>query len=88
MILNRIETSAAFFLPNVKAQDEIENLPKDSERELPLPEAVRNWITTKSLNDATLSELVDEYANVWSTGTMKNPRLIPFDQALILPDKH
>jgi hypothetical protein len=88
MILNRIEASVAFFLPNVKAENEIESLPKDSERGLPLPEAVRNWITPKSLNDATLTKLVDEYANVWSTGTMKDPRLIPFDQALIIPDKH
>ncbi len=81
MILDRIELSMAQLLPNIKAIDEIENLSKDYERELPLPQSVRNWITTKSLNNATLTKLVDEYSNVWSTGTMKDPGLIPFDQS-------
>jgi hypothetical protein len=82
MLLDRIEANVAQLLPNVKTEDEIESLPKDSERGLPLPEAVQNWITTKALNDTTLTKLVAEYANVWTTGTMKDPQLIPFNQSI------
>jgi hypothetical protein len=36
--------------------------------------------------DAALTKLVDEYANVWTTGTMKNPQLIPFNQSMLWRD--
>jgi hypothetical protein len=81
MILDSIEGIVARLRPDVvNAADEMEGLPKESGRGLPLPEAVRNWIASRSLNDVQLFQLIDEYDKVWTTGTMKNPELIPSDQ--------
>ena len=80
MILDRLGNTAAQLLPNVEAVDEIDKLPNDLERGPPTPESVWKWITAKSLNDAAVNGLADEYANVWATGTMRQPSLIPFNQ--------
>jgi hypothetical protein len=82
MILDRIEGIAAQLLPIINAEDEIEGLPEDSEHGLPSPKTLRNWIAAKSLNDAMLSKFVEEYENVWMTGTMQDPQLIPSNQVM------
>jgi hypothetical protein len=87
MILDRIEGIATQLLPGTNAQDEIESLPKESEHGLPLPKTVRNWIATRALKDSNLTQFLDEYENVWTTGTMKAPDLIPFNQSMKLRDK-
>jgi hypothetical protein len=73
--LDIIEEVASKLLSDLKAEAEIDALPK-TERRVPSPETVKSWITTHSLQDPTLSELVDEYQRIWTTGSMKNPDLI------------
>ena len=45
---------------------------------LPSPDTLRKWVSSKSAKDPKIEELLQEYDNVWTTGTMKNPDLIPF----------
>lgn len=80
MIFDSIERIASS--SDSKAEAEIENLPKVDKWALPTPDTLRNWIATKSLHDAKLTELMDEYDHIWTTGTMKNPDLIPFNQIM------
>jgi hypothetical protein len=87
MLLDRIGGEIGKLLPNVTVADEIDSLPRDTAHGLPSPETVRKWIATKALNDAAVTKLADEYANLWSTGTMKDPSLIPFNQTLRIREK-
>jgi hypothetical protein len=81
LLLDVIET-AVKSLPNGKAADEIDSLPQDAERGLPSPETLQKWIAAKSFNAGAVTKLVDEYAQLWTTGTMTDPSLIPFNQNL------
>jgi hypothetical protein len=80
MLLNKIEQETKQLLPNVNIENEIKALPKDSGKSLPTPETVRKWVLSKQLKDENLEGFLEEYSNVWTTGTMKNPSLIPFNQ--------
>jgi hypothetical protein len=65
--------------PNNEVVNEALQLPKDADMdELPSPETLRKWVSSKSTKDAKIEEFLQEYDNVWTTGTMKNPDLIPF----------
>jgi hypothetical protein len=65
--------------PNNEVVNEALQLPKDADiDELPSPETLRKWVSSKSTKDAKIEEFLQEYDNVWTTGTMKNPDLIPF----------
>jgi hypothetical protein len=91
MILDRLEDIAVGLLPNIpneKVVGEIDGLPKDLTYGLPLPKDVRNWIAAKSLNDAKLTQFLDEYEYMWTTGAMKNPGLIPFNGLMSLRNRN
>ena len=65
--------------PNDEVVKEALQLPKDPSMDgLPSPDTLRIWASSKTRNDPKVEELVQEYANVWATGAMKNPDLIPF----------
>jgi hypothetical protein len=82
MILDNIEEVAGKLLSTVKVEDEIEQLPKQKGYQLPSPEAVRNWAAAKSLKDAKLTQFLDEYEKVWTTGAMYAPDLILPNQVM------
>jgi hypothetical protein len=82
MILDNVEGVAEKLLPTVKVEDEIEQLPKQKGSQLPLPEAVRNWAAAKSLKNDKLTQLLDEYQKVWTTGVMNAPDLILPNQVM------
>lgn len=71
--LKDIERVAKKLRPSEDVEHEIEALPKNDERQLPLPQALRNWAASEGLNDAEINGLLDEYQNVWNTGSMINP---------------
>jgi hypothetical protein len=73
-----IEAAAKKHLPSENVHDEFSKLPKEETEGLPSPETLRRWVASKSLNDAEISQLLQEYERVWTTGTMNNPDLIPF----------
>jgi hypothetical protein len=65
--------------PNSEVVNEALQLPKDADMDgLPTPEVLRQWATSKSAKDPKIEEYLQEYNNVWTTGVMKNPDLIPF----------
>jgi hypothetical protein len=80
LLLDQIDDIASQLLSDPKAEAEIENLSKVKEFVVPLPETIRNWTKARSLNDPKLNEILGEYERVWTTGTMKNPDLIPYNQ--------
>jgi hypothetical protein len=85
MILDHLEGIVVRLLPNIpneKVVEEIEGLPKNPTSGLPLPKDVRNWIAAKSLNDAKLTQFLDEYEYMWTTGAMKKPDLIPSNESI------
>jgi hypothetical protein len=86
MIFDNLEEIATSLLPDVDVEQELENLPRDPEYGLPSPKAVRGWITRKSLNEAALMRLVDEYEKMLESGVMTSPQLIPSNQTIRLRD--
>jgi hypothetical protein len=76
MLFDRIESSIFEMMPDETAMEEVRGLPQDGDRQLPSPDTLRDWISSKSLRDDRLDQLVDEYTNVWTTGSMKNLALI------------
>jgi hypothetical protein len=75
----QIEDAVHKALPNTDAKKEILQVIKSNGKDgLPLPDALKNWVAAKGLNDHEINERVEEYERVWTTGTMKNPTLIPF----------
>ena len=78
-ILERqIEDTVQELRPKDDVKNEIIQLVKDGEDGLPLPEALRKWVTAKGLNEPKINERLEEYARAWKTGTIHNPDLIPF----------
>jgi hypothetical protein len=47
------------------------------ENGLPAPDALRKWVTSKGVNNPKVTERLDEYERVWTTGAIHNPDLIP-----------
>lgn len=82
MLLDNIEAKATSLLPSAEVVDQIEALPRDAERDLPSPDTLNKWINSQRLHDETITKLAFEYGNVWTTGSMKDPHLLPFNQAL------
>jgi hypothetical protein len=82
MILDDIEELAGKLLQTIKVEEGIEQLPKQKGYQLPLPEALRNWAAAKSLKDDKLSQFLDEYQKVWTTGAMNAPDLILPNQVM------
>jgi len=76
--LSNIEVTAKNLLPNVDVESEVKNLPKDDAKlQLPLPDALRKWATSRGLYDAKIKALLDDYQSIWNTGTVANPNEIP-----------
>jgi hypothetical protein len=73
-----IEQRLREVVPQTDIEIEVKQLRKDDEFKLPSPDTLRDWITPKKQSDARLTELLEEYERVWTTGTMKTPNLIPF----------
>jgi hypothetical protein len=83
MLLSHIKNAATRMFPNSTVQDEIEALSVDSKNTLPIPEMIQNWASTKTVRSEEFLQALDEYRNVWTTGSMKNPALIPFTEPLL-----
>jgi hypothetical protein len=65
--------------PNSEVVNEALQLPNEADMDgLPSPDTLRKWVSSKSAKDPKIEEFLQEYDNVWTTGTMKNPDLIPF----------
>lgn len=65
--------------PYPEAVTEALQLPKDAGMDgLPSPETLREWVKHNSVKDPEIDQFLQEYDNVWTTGKMKNPDLIPF----------
>jgi hypothetical protein len=80
IILDIIEEEAGRLHPELKVEAEIEALPKTNG--LAAPEVVKNWIADHLPGEAKLGELADEYQRMSTTGSMKNPNLIPDDRQM------
>jgi hypothetical protein len=66
-------------LPATDVENEFKLLHKEKEGpRLPSPGTLRKWADSKNLSDTKIDRLLQEYENVWTTGTMKNPDLIPY----------
>jgi hypothetical protein len=59
------------------ALTEIAALPRNPKYGLPEPTALEEWASSHSLSGDRTKELLDEYRRVWTTGSMKDPSIIP-----------
>jgi hypothetical protein len=86
ILATQIEKRVKEIAPNTDPQQELQKLANGHEREKPLsPDTLREWLKSKSLNDPDLNQLLQEYDNVYTTGDIKHPDLIPPGAALSLP---
>ena len=83
LLLDQVDDMAKKLLSDPKVEAEIENLPKVEGFAVPSPETIRTWIKARSPDDYKLNEILDEYERLWTTGTMKNPDLIPYNQQVM-----
>jgi len=73
MILRQAKPS-----PSDEVMSEALQLPKDADMDpLPTPETLRVFVSSKFTKDLKIKEILQEYNNVWTTGTMKNPLAFP-----------
>ena len=80
MILDHIEGALERSHPNLNLSKEIDALPVDQIRNIPSPESLRIFVFKKNLGNGEIINLLSEYTNVWTTGSMKNPSIIPFNE--------
>jgi hypothetical protein len=64
------------------AVSDIDKLPRDSDYDLPAPQTIIDWAKSISLHSDRLSQLLNEYKLLWTTGSMKDPSIIPFNASL------
>jgi hypothetical protein len=76
----QIEAAVLEAFPKTDLNNEITQVIKENGNNgLPAPDALRKWVKSKGLNnDPKVTERLDEYERVWTTGAMHNPDLIPF----------
>jgi len=79
MVVRRAQVS----IPTLKLLDELKELSQGTGQQggLPSPDTLYSWVVSKGLKDPNIDQLLGEYQNVWLTGTMKDPDLIPFGSA-------
>jgi len=80
MLLSDIITEATTTLPS--ASDEVIKLPRNREYDLPEPTTVEEWVNSHSLRNDRLTRLLEEYRKLWTTGSMTDPSIIPFNRSL------
>lgn len=76
LLLDQIEARAGA-LGFGNAQQAMDGLARDEDKDAPPPAAVRAELDKRIPNDEALSELTAEYERLWTTGGMDNPSLIP-----------
>jgi hypothetical protein len=57
-------------------QYEIRDISTDKKVNLPNPEVLQTWVSTKHINNDRLSELIKAYKEIWETGSLKEPELL------------
>jgi hypothetical protein len=78
MLLGDIEEEAAKLFPS--ATEEIEKLPAHAQYGIPEPKTLADWTGSHTLKSNRLGQLLDEYDRLWTTGSMKDPSIIPFNR--------
>jgi hypothetical protein len=81
LLLGDIITEAMTGLPT--AMDEIGNLPRNVDYDLPEPTALEEWVRSRSLSSDRLSPLLQEYRRLWTTGSLRDPSIIPFNRVMM-----
>jgi hypothetical protein len=85
MLLSEIEGEANKLLPS--AADEINKLPEAPKYGTPEPATLEKWIADHNLSSSRLDKLVADYKLLWTTGSMKDPSVIPFNRVMRMKDK-
>ena len=84
MLLSQIEAEANNLLPS--AGDEINKLPEAHPAGVPEPDTLDKWIASHKLSSPHLDELVQDYKRLWTTGSMKDPSVIPPNAVMRMKD--
>jgi hypothetical protein len=74
----QLEARVKEIQPDADVENEIKRLPKSDVEDLPSPDTLREWAKGKFLNDPKVTQLLKEYNNIWTTGAIEDPDLVPF----------
>ena len=80
ILLGEMAEEAEKLLPS--ATQEINKLPEVDGFNVPAPETLEKWFASQKLSSPRLDQLMDDYTRLWTTGSMKNPSLIPFNREM------
>jgi hypothetical protein len=80
LLLSVITKEAVNHLPS--ADIKIDKLPQQPRYGSPEPQILEQWVASHSLNSPMMSRLLEEYRNLLTTGSMKDPAIIPFNLAM------
>jgi hypothetical protein len=80
MSLDHIDGKLEQITKDSNMAKDIDSLPMEPSRRLPSPEAIEQFVSSRSVNNAEVSDLIAEYKSMWTTGSMKNPSIIPFNE--------
>lgn len=81
LLLNVIEAKAEGAIKGSAA--EIAKLPAADGKGVPSPDILKSYLRDHFAADEQLRTLADEYQNLWSTGDLKDPSVIPFNQQMM-----